>query len=136
MYEWLTRLGLGHEHYIGTYGRTCLTHAPGMDNRYMPGGSAAWRGHPGKWTDGSLLCRLVEKCERMSGSIPGTTSAPKNNAQKTQNFRRAFAELTANGRFPVGVLHEGLEEALLAGRRVETLMLFSDIKRAYAGRLL
>ena len=142
IHDWLTRLGLAHEHYIGTNGRSSLISYSKDDNKYLPGGGDSsrinnnWSGDTGHWTDGVLLCRLVEKLERLPSSIAGTTTAPRNNAQKTQNIRRAFAELSGNGRLPQSRLHVFLEEALLTGKREETLEFLMDIKKAYAGRPL
>ena len=84
-----------------------------------------------------MLCKLVERLERTGGPIRGTTPAPRTRAQATQNVRRALDALSRSGRFRKGRFEEctdDLEEALLQGRRKETLDFFAEIKKAYANR--
>ena len=93
-------------------------------------------GKEAKWADGVLLCRVVERLERMRGKIPGSVEHPRTRAHALNNVRRAVDVLERSGRFRSGYFYEqeDLETALLEGRRRETMGLFADMRKVYAGR--
>jgi hypothetical protein len=150
IFRWLERMSLADDHYVGS--RAALVSQ--LTGMYLPGGGpidAAPRTVPGDeprflarregveahWADGVLLCKVVERLERVRGGIPGTVLHPRTRAQATQNVRRSLDVLRGSGRFRRGRFdEEGLEEALLEGRRLETMALFAEIKRAYSNRVI
>ena len=76
-----------------------------------------------------LLCRLIEKLERIRGALPGTTHEPKSRAQRVQNIRRVLERLEHKQTIPLSVLN--CDEEILAGNSVTLLRLLLRVVKAF-----
>ena len=86
-----------------------------------------------EFSDGTTLCRVVQKCELMRGSIPGVAKDAKNRAQCLNNVRNAFAYLKKRRNMPIDYLYS--EELIVDGLVEVIVPLLLQIRKSYGHHL-
>lgn len=76
-----------------------------------------------------MLCRLIERLERIRGILPGTTHEPKSRAQRVQNIRRVLERLERKQTIPLTMLT--CDDDILQGRSQVLLSLLLRIRKAF-----
>jgi hypothetical protein len=90
---------------------------------------------PMVFADGVILCKVIQRLERRSETLPGTTFSPRTATQRTQNVRRVLEWLAVH-RKNMTLRSLACEDDVIQGDIARTVELLLAIRHAYATKRL